>query len=172
MDIRIRPATGDELDTVADVLEDAIAWADERGFDSWTPGSFHDPGAWGRGRLREALDAGGLFLIERTGAVVGTLSLLPDDEVFWPGAPADGLYLHRFAVRRSASGTGVGAPALAWCEEEVRRRGRRFLRLDCVSGNPGIRRYYERAGFRHRGDVTVNAMLFSLYEKDVSGSGP
>jgi GNAT superfamily N-acetyltransferase len=104
---------------------------------------------------------------------VGTLSLLPDDELFWPDAPADALYLHRFAIRRSATGTGVGAAALAWCVEETRRRGRRFLRLDTLSTNPGIRRYYERAGFDHRRDVVVNAMEFSLYEKDLGGSpGP
>jgi GNAT superfamily N-acetyltransferase len=170
MGIRIRPATNDELEQAAEVLEDAIAWADERQLASWTAGTFRDPGGWGQRVLREALEAGGLFLVERRRTVVGTLSLLPSDERFWPDAPPDGLYLHRFAVRRSASGAGVGAAALAWCEEEVRRRGRRFLRLDCLSGNPGIRRYYEHAGFRHRGKAAVEDFRLSLYEKDVSGS--
>jgi len=173
MDIRIRPATNDELRTAADVLEDAIAWASERGFASWNPGTFRDPDGWGPRRLREALDAGGLYLVERGGATVGTLSLLPADELFWPDAPPEAMYLHRFAVRRSASGTGLGAAALTWCEAETRRRRRRFLRLDCHSTNPGIRRYYERAGFGHRGDVAYNGIGLSLYEKDVSGSpGP
>jgi len=170
MAIRIRPAAHAEIEQAADVLEDAIGWAAERGFESWTPGSFRDPGAWGKGRLREAFDAGGLFLIERSGAIVGTLSLLPDDELFWPGAAPNGLYLHRFAIRRGTSGTGVGDAALAWCEEETRRRRRRFLRLDCLAANPGIRRYYERAGFEHRGDRVVNGMEFGLYEKDVGRS--
>jgi ribosomal protein S18 acetylase RimI-like enzyme len=173
MGVRIRSATRAELEQAADVLEDAIAWAAERRFDSWTPGTFRDPGGWGRRVLREALEAGGLFLVERSRAVVGTVSLLPSDERFWPDAPPDGLYLHRFAVRRSASGAGVGTAALAWCEEEARRRGRRFLRLDCLSGNPGIRRYYEDAEFRHRGDAAVETIRLSLCEKDVSGSpGP
>ena len=173
MGIRIRSATQAELDQAADVLEDAIAWAAERRLDSWTPGTFRDPSGWGRRVLREAFEVRALFLVERSGSVVGTLSLLPSDERFWPDAPPDGLYLHRFAVRRSASGAGVGAAALAWCEEEVRRRGRRFLRLDCLSGNPGICRYYERAGFRRRGDVAAEAIRLRLYEKHVSGSpGP
>jgi GNAT superfamily N-acetyltransferase len=171
--IRIRPATNDELETAVDVLEDAIAWASERGLRSWNGGVFRAEDGWGRQRLREALDAGALFLVERDGEVVATLSLLPDDELFWPGAPPVALYLHRFAVRRSATGTGVGAAALVWCEEETRRRGRRFLRLDCHATDPGIRRYYEQAGFEHRGDAVANDTELSLYEKDVSGSpGP
>ncbi|HYV02300.1 MAG TPA: GNAT family N-acetyltransferase [Actinomycetota bacterium] len=165
--VEVRPATADELDTAAGVLEDALRWAAARGFESWPAGTFHDPHGWGRTVLRHALEVDGLFLVERSGRAVATLSLFPEDEVFWPGAGPDGLYLHRFAVRRSASGTGVGAEALAWCEAEVRRRGRRFLRLDCVAENPGIRRYYETAGFEHRGDMVVNELGFSLYEKRV-----
>ncbi len=173
MGVRIRPATKGELDEAADLLEDAIGWAAERGFGSWTAGTFRDPDGWGRRVLREALEAGGLFLVERSWGIVGTLSLLPADERFWPDAPPDGLYLHRFAVRRSASGAGVGAAALAWCEEETLRRGRRFLRLDCLTANPGIRRYYEHAGFHHRGDVAVNGIELSLYQKVLAGSpGP
>jgi GNAT superfamily N-acetyltransferase len=170
MGIRIRPATMDELADAADVLEDAITWAAARGLDSWTAGTFRDPDGWGLRVLREAFDADGLFLIEDASAIAGTLSLLPADERFWPGTPPDALYLHRVAVRRSASGAGVGAAALAWCEEETRRRGRRFLRLDCRATNPGIRRYYERAGIEHRGDVDAYEIELSLYEKDVSGS--
>ncbi|HEX9374774.1 MAG TPA: GNAT family N-acetyltransferase [Actinomycetota bacterium] len=165
--VEVRPATAHELDTAADILEDALRWAARRGFESWPAGTFHDPDGWGRRVLRQALEVDALFLVERSGEAVATLSLLPSDERFWPEAEPDGLYLHRFAVRRSASGTGIGAAAMAWCEEEVRRRGRRFLRLDCVADNPGIRRYYEEAGFEHRGDVVVDELRFSLYEKRV-----
>ena len=66
------------------------------------------------------------------------MSLFPEDPVFWPDSPPDALYLHRFAVRAGHSGSGAGAAALAWADAEVLRRGRRFLRLDCLAQNAGI----------------------------------
>ncbi|MFL5798859.1 MAG: GNAT family N-acetyltransferase [Actinomycetota bacterium] len=166
----IRRAGSAEVDQAARVLEDAIEWAAELGFDSWPPGTFSDPGAWGHGRLLEALDSHGLFLARRAGETLATFSLLPEDQLFWPDAVDDGLYLHRFAVRRAHPGAGIGAQCLQFMREEVGRAGHRFLRLDCLAENPGIRRYYERAGFEHRGDTVVNDMRFSLYELDASGT--
>jgi GNAT superfamily N-acetyltransferase len=148
-------------------VEDAISWAGERGFASWRPGSF-GPDREGRERLRQALEAGELYLILVNGETAGTLSLLREDRSFWPRAPADALYLHRFAVRGSHAGKGIGSAAIAWAAEEARRRGRRFLRLDCLAENPGIRTYYERAGFEHRTDAQIDGIRFALYERDLS----
>ena len=133
-------------------------------------GSF-GPDREGRDRLRQALEAGDLYLILVNGETAGTLSLLRDDRSFWPGAPADALYLHGFAVRGSHTGKGIGSAAIAWAAEEARRRGRRFLRLDCLAENPGIRTYYERAGFEHRADTEIHGIRFALYERDLSDDG-
>jgi GNAT superfamily N-acetyltransferase len=170
-ELDIHQAGPEDVDRAARVLEDAIEWAAGRGFASWPPGTFTDPGGWGRERLEEALRADSLYLVVRAGEPVGTFSLLPEDRLFWPDAPQDALYLHRFAVPREHTGTGIGAAALAFMRDEVLRAGRRFLRLDCLADNPGIRRYYERAGFLHRGDTVVRDMRLSLYELDVTPDG-
>jgi protein-tyrosine phosphatase len=170
--LEIRRAMPHDVPAVAAILGDAIAWAAEAGFDSWDPGSFADPHGWGRQRLFEALEANALYLIWLDGQTVGTFSILPVDPLFWPDAPDDALYLHRFAVRDAHRGAGIGAAALDWIVDEARRTGRRYLRLDCLEGNPGIRAYYERAGFDYRGGTTVNGLRFSLYELDVSGPQP
>src|SRR5919201_102139 len=168
--IQVRRAHPDEVDAAAEIVEDAISWAGERSFASWPPGSF-GPDREGRDRLRPALEAGDLYLILVNGETAGTLSLLREDRSFWPGAPADALYLHGFAVRGSHTGKGIGSAAIAWAAEEARRRGRRFLRLDCLAENPGIRTYYERAGFEHRADTEIHGTRFALYEWDLSDDG-
>jgi ribosomal protein S18 acetylase RimI-like enzyme len=165
--LEFRRATPAEVDDAAAVIEDAIAWSAARGLASWGPGEFADPEGWGRQRLLEALEVGGLHLAWRDGAPVATFSLLPEDPVFWPGAPPDALYLHRFAVRAAHAGSGIGAAALAWMAGETRRAGRRFIRLDALGDNRGIRAYYERVGFAHRGDVVVRDLPFALYEWDL-----
>jgi GNAT superfamily N-acetyltransferase len=166
--LAIRRAGSGDVDEAARILEDAIEWAAELGFDSWPPGTFADPRAWGRDRLLEALGSDGLYLALRDGEPVATFSLLPEDSLFWPDEAADALYVHRFAVRRAHRGGGVGALCLQFMRQEVVRSGRRYLRLDCLAWNQGIRRYYEDAGFVHRGETVVKGMELSLYELDVA----
>jgi GNAT superfamily N-acetyltransferase len=165
--VQFRRATAADVADAADVLEDAIAWSLAKGLPSWDPGVFGDADGWGRTRLVEALAVDGLYVGTADEATVTTFSLLPEDPLFWPDAPPDALYLHRFAVRDSHSGTGVGAAALRFTAAETRRAGRRFVRLDALRDNAGIRAYYERAGFEHRGDVDAFDTPFALYEWDL-----
>jgi GNAT superfamily N-acetyltransferase len=92
------------------------------------------------------------FLVGAPGQVDEVLAVL--DEAVWDGLPgAAALYVHRMAVRRSAS--GLGAVILRRAAGIARQQGREALRLDCVASNGRLRAYYEAAGFVHRGDVTV-----------------
>ena len=120
-------------------------------------------------RLRKDLESGGLYLIWRGDRPVATFSLLESDSIYWPSAGDDALYLHRFAVRRDAA--GAGRRAVAWAIEEARRRGREYVRLDCLAENPGIRRYYESFGFAAVDETLIDEVRFSLYELPVT-AGP
>jgi GNAT superfamily N-acetyltransferase len=84
----------------------------------------------------------------------------------WAGVDGAAGYLHRLAVRRAAA--GLGAFLLTWAADVTRRTGRRSLRLDCVAANTGLRGYYEKAGFQHRGDTALHGVEVSRYELDVS----
>ena len=56
----------------------------------------------------------------------------------------------------------------AWAEREIAARTRTLLRLACMTDNPALRHYYERAGFRHCGDVVVRGRSSSRYERPVA----
>ena len=88
-------------------------------------------------------------------------------------------YLHRLAVRRAAA--GLGARLLAWTGTAVRERGRGLLRLDCPADNTPLRAYYDRARFRHVGDVELPGAaalwspprtMLSLYERNLHDLPP
>ena len=49
--------------------------------------------------------------------------------------------------------------------QRVREADRELLRLDCRTDNAELRGYYERHGFRHCGDTTVDDFRTSLYER-------
>lgn len=162
----VRRAAPDEGATVLAVLDDAAGWLAGRGVVQW-PGSFRPE--W----IEPGLSAGDVWLVERAGSVVATLTLRWTDPL-WPDDGRAG-YLHRFAVRRAAA--GLGRSLLDWAAGAVRDRGRDRLRLDCGADNRGLRAYYEAAGFAHRGDVEIpsgvelkwssDRPLLSLYERDL-----
>ena len=151
-----------------EILEDAAAWVASLGVPSWGQGSFRDPEGGGRARLLDAIQAGGLYVASIAGEPAATVSLFDRDERFWPGAPRDALYVHKLAVRRSFAGRDLGGAILRWAADLARSEHRRCLRLDCPRDDPGVRRYYEQAGFHHRGDITVGTFEASLYEWTVA----
>jgi ribosomal protein S18 acetylase RimI-like enzyme len=154
-----------ELPLAIDVLEEAAAWVDTLGHATWERGSFRSARRYGNHVLREALDRGDLYLARLDDRVVATVTLQWSDPLFWPDAAEDAGYVHRLAVRRDAAGLGIGGQVLGWAERRAGAEGRRYLRLDCPSDNARLRRYYESAGFLHRGDRILGPFDVSLYEK-------
>jgi GNAT superfamily N-acetyltransferase len=164
-DLRVAPS--DSPDISASIIEEVAAWGTSEGFPNWIPGSFAGPESRGVSHLLGDIASGGLYLVWRGDTAVATVSLLEDDPIFWPDAGSEALYVHRFAVRRSAA--GAGRTAVLWCLDEARRRGRSFVRLDCLRDNPGIRRYYESFGFIAVGGKVINGTAYTFYEVPVDG---
>jgi hypothetical protein len=162
----IRRADASELDIAADILEEAASWSATEALGSWTPGVFTGSDSVGMSRLRSDMATGGLHLVRIAGRVAATFSLLERDTLYWPLAGDEALYLHRFGVRRSAA--GVGRLAIAWMVREAQRRGREYLRLDCLADNPRIRRYYESCGFAAVDQTVIDGTRYSLYEMPVA----
>jgi len=146
---------------VAGLLDEATVWVNELGFSQW-------PLPFPRDELAGAIDRGEVYVVEaEDGEAVGTVTILLDDPLYWPDSPPDALYVHKFAVRRDHAGRGIGAAIVEWANAEAAEAGRDFLRLDCLGDNPGIRDYYEDLGFEHCGDLVLNGLNMSLYERPV-----
>jgi ribosomal protein S18 acetylase RimI-like enzyme len=101
-----------------------------------------------------------------------TPSRVYDDDAIWeePGSPA--LYLNRLAVSPSAQGGGLGS----WCMREIEAmallRGCRAVRFDVLAANAGLRGFYERLGYRARGEREHDGWRFACYERRLfAGAG-
>lgn len=162
----LRIARSDAPEISAAIIEEVAAWGTAHGFPNWIPGSFTGPDSRGVSHLLGDIAAGGLYLAWRGDDAVATISLLERDPIFWPEAGNEALYIHRFAVRRSAA--GAGRSAVLWSIGEARRRRRRFVRLDCLEDNPGIRGYYESFGFVAVDEKLINGTAYTLYEISVA----
>ncbi len=118
--------------------------------------------------LGERIDRGELYVVEEGGEVAATLTLLWDDPFFWGERSPDAVYLHKLAVRRAFAGRGLGKAIVEWVDAEAAAAGRGYVRLDCQRDDPGIREYYERLGFEHRGDMDDDSRFpVALYERAV-----
>jgi GNAT superfamily N-acetyltransferase len=160
--VNVRAAAVSEAELVADLIDKATLWVQELGFPQW-------PLPFPRREIAAAIERTEVYVAEMDGEAVGTITILLDDPVFWGERPPDALYVHKLAVRRDRAGRGIGAALVEWAATRARAAGRSYLRLDCLRDDPGIRAYYERLGFEHRGDVDdpARGLLLSLYERPV-----
>jgi GNAT superfamily N-acetyltransferase len=160
--VNVRAARAEDVETVADLIDGATAWVGELGHEQW-------PFPYPREDVAAAVERGEVYLAEVEGEAVGTVTILEDDPVYWGERPPDAHYVHKLAVRRDHGGRGLGAAIVEWADVRAANAGRVFLRLDCLRDDPGIRAYYERLGFEHRGDFDDQArgLLLSLYERPV-----
>ena len=148
-DLRVRVASVDDVDAALDLIDEAAAWTASIGHENW-------PSPFPRGPVVVNARAGDLYLAALDDAVVATLALQWSDPYFWgeTGDDEQAGYVHRVAVRRTHAGAGLGVRLLSWADGEIRARGRSLLRLDVVSHNASLRRYYENSGFAHVRDAT------------------
>jgi protein-tyrosine phosphatase len=158
--VEVSPAKPADIDTVLGILDEAAEWVIANRLPSaWKPGEFS------RQTFLDQIAQGEVYLARVDGQPVGTFVLQWSDTFWWGERPPDACYFHKFAVRPSLAGRGIGLEMLRWAEERTRSAGKKFLRLNCIAADQKIRDYYERAGFIHRGDVMGPKALASLYEK-------
>src|SRR5205814_8638655 len=117
-------------------LDEATDWVGQRGYEQWPYPLTH-------AQIAAAMERGEVSLAELDRDVVATVTLLRDDPMYWGERPADAAYVHKLAVRRACAGRRIGNAIVEWAADTAAAKGRRFLRLDCLRDNPGIRTYYE-----------------------------
>ena len=96
----------------------------------------------------------------------GALRLAEKASLPWKDEGDDALYLHELVVRRDLAGRRLGRQIGAGAAAETRRRGRRYLRLECMAANPRLCQYYAEAGFSPRGQHP-HYTWYALFEQDV-----
>ena len=99
--------------------------------------------------------------------LAGTITLDWSDVENWGVQAPDAGYVHGLAVSPELRGRQIGKEMLDWADRQVRRRGRRYLRLDCMVENFELRHYYELLGFVFRGNGLSATNKAALYERIV-----
>jgi ribosomal protein S18 acetylase RimI-like enzyme len=157
-ELDVRRAELADIDEIVAMLSEAARWLVSRGIRLW-------PDPFPRDRVERLVRRGDVYLARLDGEPVATLALQWADPAFWGDQPDDAGYVHALTVRRSHGGRGLGSRLLDWADAEVVACGREFLRLDCLTENDALRRYYEGQGFRTRGEVAVDDFVAMRFER-------
>jgi GNAT superfamily N-acetyltransferase len=155
-------AAEEALDDFILLLEQTGKWLWKKGIKQWEPGTLQK----GRGKLERYVKEGCLILAKRDGKLAGGC-ILSTVNPCWPKESEEAMYLNSLAVARFAAGEGLGTKIIEGCAEAVRRRGKRYIRLDCWDGNDFLKAYYQREGFKMLEAVPEDDYWVRLFEKDV-----
>lgn len=151
-------AQTEDLPLAMEILAEAAARLKEKGIDQWpSPPNEH----WQR-RMAAAIERKEVYTVGVDQNRLGILRFTWSDP-YWPDDNLAG-YVHSMAVRPAMQGKNIGGAILSWAARKARQQDRQFLRLDCLSGNGRLRRYYEEQGFIYRGEATDRDYTAALYE--------
>jgi GNAT superfamily N-acetyltransferase len=163
MQLSIRQATPEDIDTVADILREAARWLEESGMPMWRDDELLPS------HIAVEIQSGLFFLAEYNGEPAGTIRFQLEDKLFWPDVPHDdSAFIHRLAVRRRFAGGEVSSALLLWAIARTHELGRRYLRLDCEASRTRLRALYERIGFQFHSNQQVGPYFVARYEYDVT----
>ncbi|NJP98798.1 GNAT family N-acetyltransferase [Nonomuraea sp. FMUSA5-5] len=175
--LSLRRAEPADLPGVLTLLADTAEWLHAQGVRQWPRGGF------GPERIKPLIEERVLFLLDdelryldpdEAAPPVATIAL--DDHAdpeFWTPAddPGAALYIHKLAVARPWSGSGLGDALLDWACASAYSAGLPWLRLDCAKANPRLQGYYRDRGFRHVRTVDLphrsSGALFQRPSEDV-----
>ncbi|MBT2504769.1 GNAT family N-acetyltransferase [Streptomyces sp. ISL-98] len=150
--VSFRIADHDDLTALVGLYDGAAHWMRRNGIEQWQPGG-KDEEHFGL-RMKE----GEVWLAEAGGGrVVGAYELWWDDEPAWGVQPPVAGYVHRLMTDRTAAPAGLGRVMLVQAERRIAEAGRELARLDCLTSNARLRRYYEGVGYQVVGEEPCKA---------------
>ena len=163
-EVVIRKAETKDADSVLGIMRDAAIWLEDCGIDQWrvilTPTFLKV--------VQDRVNGGCTYLASFNGQDIGTITIQWEDPYSWGEKGKDGLagYIRGMTVLRKYAGKGIGRDMLNWGMRVI-AENRPFVRLDCMTENQRLCRYYEEMGFRSEGQKTLdNGFRTNLYEKN------
>lgn len=132
----------------------------KQGLNQWTPSIFSLT------LMENYLAEREVYLLNFEEKPVGIFTLQDSDPSYW-GDRNDNQYdyLHRLAILPEYRGLHLGEAMIQFAEKRVQAKGKRGLRLDCVSHLESLNQFYSRQGYEFVDKQNMGTREVHLYEK-------
>lgn len=107
------------------------------------------------------------FIKSSKGETIGMVRILEEDLLYWGHRTDKAKYIHSLVVIEKFGGNGIGKIILQKIEDDARKNGYEYLRLDSDSKNPKLCSYYENQGFKKVGTKVLSISVYNLYQKEI-----
>jgi ribosomal protein S18 acetylase RimI-like enzyme len=165
---RISPATGEDLDDLIRLRDDATKWLQSLDTDQWQQ-SWPTPEGESE-RLRKSIEEGTTWVVRDCSDAIATFAIdEAADPFLWTEAEQAerALYIHRFIVQRYYSGIGLGAKLMDLIEAWAAHDNYDWLRVDVWTTNIGLHKYYRGIGFDDVRTIVGDYPSGALFQRKV-----
>ena len=165
MSLSIRKSTLDDAPILAEILTQAMNYKLSLGDKAWGDQPYTPQ------EVQSRIVKGHTYTALIDDEIVGTLMFLWEDEMMWGKQPPVAAYVHQLAIKDGYHGQGIGGKLLDWASNKAAKEGRKLLRVDFPPQNAGLKKYYEKLGFKFVKKRLIHAPHASytaaLYERPV-----
>jgi ribosomal protein S18 acetylase RimI-like enzyme len=157
------PAGEGDLEKLLALRYAAGAWMRARGDPSPTTA-----GSGLASRLAAWISRGEVYVVREGGLVIGHVRLTQEaNPEIWGARGSDGSagYIGMLGRDPEHSSPGTGKLLLIWAEGAIATGGRGLARLDTLTANPRLRRYYQEHGYGPVGSAVFEGLGLTLFEK-------
>ena len=159
--LSIRLASIEEAPVVLNLWKGSAEWLQTINIDQWKPEEFNIEHV-----LKFMNDGSNVYVATIENEIVGTYLITWQDPFIWKELDnSESGYIHKLAVNRNFKGKGIGLELLRSAEEQIRSKGKRYVRLDCMADNTRLNQYYRDAGFIFVRRLDLEDWSANLYEK-------
>lgn len=161
--VNIRKCKADELETVMDLIREAVKVMRSRGIEQW------DEIYPNAEVINNDISEESLYVYDDE--VIKGIIVLNEyqdkeyKEVNWEFADDKPLVIHRLCIHPGYQSRGIAAAMVRFADEYARLHGYLSVRLDAFPQNERACSLYEKAGYKKVGRVTFRKGLFYCFEK-------
>lgn len=118
--------------------------------------------------VEEGIENKEFYFIKNTdNETIGMVRILEEDLLYWGKQEDKSLYIHSLVVREQFNKKGLGKIILNKVESLAQQKQYKYLRLDAVSTNIKLCKYYEKQGFNKVGTKELKDTVNNLYQREV-----